>query len=356
MKHLNKILLFVFAVAIFGCNDDDINDLSAIDAITAPSNVGAIFDVTQDNSGLVTIIPQAENVASFRVLFGDMMDEIPTEFELNETIEHIYSEGVFTVTITAVSLNGLTTTITEELNVTFKSPENLVVTVTQDVVNPRMISVSGVADFATVMEVYFGDVDPETPTMALPGEVVNHTYESAGEYTIRVIAKSAGAASTAYTEVVIVPDAADPIAFPIDFESFTINYAFGNFGNAFSTVIDNPDASGINTSDKVGQLIKSAGAEDWAGSLLTMGEPIDFSSKKLFYVKVWSPKVGAVVKFKVENKDDNTIGHEVDAITTVTNEWEELVFDFSDINLSETYQNVVLFFDFGNAVPYIKRS
>lgn len=65
-------------------------------------------------------------------------------------------------------------------------------------------------------------------------------------------------------------------------------------------------------------------------------------------MKVWSPKAGAIVKLKVENLDNGEIAHEVDATTTVTNEWEELQYDFSAIDVSQDYQRIVFFFDFDN--------
>ena len=149
-------------------------------------------------------------------------------------------------------------------------------------------------------------------------------------------------------QTITISEASDPVNLPITFESFTVNYAFENFGNAISTVIDNPDASGINTSARVAQFVKNDGAEVWAGSFLTLENPIDFSSNKLFKMKVWSPKIGATVKLKVENLNDGDIGFEIDALTTVSNEWEELSFDFSAIDMANEYQKVVVFFDFGN--------
>ncbi len=237
----------------------------------------------------------------FLVTFGDIADETPSEFGLNEPITHVYNEGVYTIGVTAVGLTGLRSKVENELNVTFKAPENLVVTIEQDATNPKMVSVSATADFATVMDIYFGDVQDEEPVTVLPEEVATHTYADPGDYEIKVVAKSAGAATLEYTETITISAASDPVNLPIDFESFTVNYAFENFGNAVSTVIDNPDASGINTSARVAQLVKNSGAETWAGSFLTLENPIDFSAKKLFKMKVWSPKVGATVKLKVEN-------------------------------------------------------
>ncbi|WP_421918622.1 hypothetical protein [Marinifilum sp.] len=346
MKILTKISAFIFILSVFFACETDEDTLYSLDYITAPTNVLAVFDITQDNSGLVSITPNAEGAQLFTIDFGDGSE---TEtYQPGDVAEHVYAEGIYSVKIIAASINDKTTEFVQELNVTFKAPENLEVNITNDTQNPRIVSVTATADFATVFEVYFGDVDDEEPTMLMPGETVSHTYEAPGDYDVRIIAKSAGAATTEYTETVNVPEAADPVNLPVDFESFTINYAFENFGGTTSSAIDNPDASGINTSDKVAQSVKAAGAEIWAGSFLTLESPIDFSSNTTFKVKVWSPKAGATVKLKVENLTDGNIGFEVDATTTVAGEWEELTFDFSAIDQANEYQKVVIFFDFGN--------
>lgn len=326
----------------------EIDNLKELDSVTAPANLTAIFDITQDNSGIVTIVPNAEGVTKYAITFGDVEDETATDYDLNETVLHTYAEGVFTVGITAKGLTGLESTIEQDLNVTFKAPENLVVTITPDASNPKIVTFSATADYATIMDIYFGDVDNEEPTHVLPGEEVIHTYSEAGDYLVIVIAKSGGAATANYSETITITAASDPINLPIDFESFTINYAFEDFGNAASSVIDNPDASGINPSSRVATTLKTAGAETWAGSILTLENPMDFDANSLFKVKVWSPKVGAIVKLKVENIDDGDISFEVDATTTVSGEWEELVYDFSSIDASQEYRKVVIFFDFDN--------
>ncbi len=343
IKNISLILILLFVA--FSCKKEDKPDLGKI---KAPSNVSAIFDITQDNSGLVTIVPNAEGVAMYKVTFGDVADETPVEYGLGEVIEHTYAEGAYTVGITAVGITGLETKVDKDLNVTFKAPENLVVTITQDQVNPKMVTVSATADFATIMDIYFGDQQNEEPAHALPAEEVTHEYAGPGDYTIRVVAKSGGAATAEFSETITVAAATDPVNLPITFESFTVNYAFTDFGNVASAVIDNPDASGINTSARVAQSLKSNGAETWAGTLLIMENPIDFSINKLFKMKVWSPKAGADVLLKVENLDDGNIFHEVHALTTVSNQWEELEFDYSGIDAGQSYQKVVFFFDFGN--------
>ncbi|MBL0015467.1 MAG: T9SS type A sorting domain-containing protein [Bacteroidetes bacterium] len=138
------------------------------------------------------------------------------------------------------------------------------------------------------------------------------------------------------------------LAPPIDFESGTISYTWTDFGGGVATVINNPQSSGINTSTKVGQMVKNA-PEVWAGSYLQMTNPIDFSVNKIWKMKVYSPRVGARVLFKVENISNGAVFFEREDTSTVANAWEELTFDFSAINTSNSYQKVVLIWDLGVA-------
>jgi hypothetical protein len=93
---------------------------------------------------------------------------------------------------------------------------------------------------------------------------------------------------------------------PLDFESATIEYNFINFDGGVATVIDNSQSSGINTSAKVGKMVKNAG-QPWGGSWIALAAPIDFSAKKLFKMKVFSPRVGAKVLLKVENISNGAV-------------------------------------------------
>jgi hypothetical protein len=133
---------------------------------------------------------------------------------------------------------------------------------------------------------------------------------------------------------------------PLDFESSTISYTFTDFGGGTATVINNPQSNGINTSAKVGRMVKGA-PEVFAGSFISLGAPIDFSTNKTFKVKVFMPKVGAKLLLKVENQTNGGINFEKEATGTVANAWEELTFDYSTINTANQYQKIVLIFDLG---------
>lgn len=131
------------------------------------------------------------------------------------------------------------------------------------------------------------------------------------------------------------------VSLPIDFESTDLTYSFSDFEGGVATVIDNAQSSGINTSAKVGQMVKNAGAV-FGGSTLALGGAIDFGDNAIITMKVLANRVGAPVLFKLEGPAPV----EVSVSTTVANEWEELSFDFTG-STGGTYTGITLIYDLG---------
>ena len=346
MKKLKYLLnVFLASALIFACVEEIENNIDFVETIQAPTNVSAMISITQDNTGVVTITPTGEGVVSYTVDFGDGSDSSDSVNPGNSVV-NTYPEGTYEAIITAVGLNGEVTETVVSVVVSYSAPENLLVTINNVPGNAFDITVSASADLAASFEVYFGDQGAdEAPTPLQIGETLTYTYSNVGEYTVTVVALSGGAATTEYSEVVTI---VNPLLMPIDFEDPTLNYSFVDFGNAQSTVIPNPDPSGINTSSTVAQSVKFSGSEVWAGSFLTIDEPVDFSSLNNIAVDVWTSEVGEVVKLKLENSANPDINTEVDMTTTVNQGWETLIYDFSGSDLSQDYDRVVIFFDFGN--------
>ena len=346
MKNLKYLLnIFIVSFLIFACVEEVENNIDFVDSIEAPTNVSAMISITQDNTGVVTITPTGEGVVSYTVDFGDGSDSSDSVNPGNSVV-HTYPEGTYEAIITAVGLNGEVTETVVSVVVSYSAPENLSVTINNVPGNAFDITVSASADLAASFEVFFGDQGAdEAPTPLQIAETLTYTYSSVGEYTVTVVALSGGAATTEYSEIVTI---VNPLLMPIDFEDSTLNYSFVDFGNAQSTVIPNPDASGVNTSSTVGQSLKFNGAEVWAGSFLTIDEPVDFSSLNNIAVDVWTSDVGEVVKLKLENSANPDINTEVDMTTTINQGWETLIYDFSASDLSQNYDRIVIFFDFGN--------
>ena len=342
IKHIYLFTTLCLLQLLTACDNDDV-DLGFVDAIPVPSNLGLQIQLAQDNSGLATITPSGESAASFVIDFGDgtTSELIPT----GSNVSHVFTEGTFELVVTAQNLNGETATYSEPLTVSFLPPENLSITVNPVSGDNFSIEVSAEADFAVGFEVLFGDDPNEVPTPFGIGENASHTYSDVGSYTITVFAFSGATQSIQATEEVIIEN---PITLPIDFESETLDYAFIDFGGAINTIIDNPDPSGINTSATVTEFFKENGAEVFAGTVIELGASIDFSQFQTFQLDSWSPTAGTTVKLKIENASNASISAEIDAITTVANEWETLYFDFSSADLSQEYSKVVIFYDFGN--------
>jgi hypothetical protein len=342
-----KLVKYLFAlccsfILLTACEKDQTGDTNFATGGNAPEALSVAFDITQDNTGKVTITPSGTNVSRFEVYFGDGT-VAPAELAPSRSVQHIYAEGIYNVRVVAHALNGTTTELIQPLTVTFRAPENLEVTSTIDPSNNFQLNVSASALYETNFRVFFGDVPNEIPRSFLEGETVTHVYPTVGTYTMRVVAVSGGAATTEITRTITI---VDPLLLPVTFESSTINYSFINFDGGVSSVINNPQQNGINTSAKVMRMVKNAG-QVWGGSVLTLSGPMDFSTNKLFRMKVFSPRVGAKVLLKVENATNGGISYEKEVSTTVANQWEDLVFDYTAINTANQYHKLVFIFDLG---------
>ena len=115
---------------------------------------------------------------------------------------------------------------------------------------------------------------------------------------------------------------------------------FANFEGGVATVIDNPQVVGINTSARVGQMQKFAGAT-FGGSTLTLNGEVDFSASSTFTMKVFASR-SVDVLFKLEGLNvERTVTH-------AGSGWEELSFDF-DGDTGAGVTKITFIFDNGTA-------
>lgn len=210
MKNIKYILSYFLALFIlFGCNNEEDN-FDYLDDLTAPANVNALFQVTQDNTGLVTITPNSEGAVSYKVTYGDATAEAAS-VKQGSFLQHTYAEGSYSVKIEALGITGLKSEITKELIVSFKAPENLIVTIQNDVAVSKQVNVTATADFGMFYEVYFGEPGIDEPVIVNMGETAHYIYENAGTYNIKVIAKSAAIETTEFTETFLVTAILQPL-------------------------------------------------------------------------------------------------------------------------------------------------
>ena len=137
----------------------------------------------------------------------------------------------------------------------------------------------------------------------------------------------------------------DPVELPITFDDSGVAYNILGFEGAISTIETNPDMSGINTSPNVVRTEKTVGAQFFAGTVVSIDVPIDFSNDETVVIKTWSPKAGIPVRLKLETIDPGVF-LELDVNTTVADEWESLTWDFTGQTGTNDFVKAVVFFEF----------
>ncbi len=315
-------------VVAVSCTVEGINNDTALLGTESSANLNKIFDISTDNSGKVIITPTADGAVSFKVDYGQGTVS-PVTVVPGASATHIYPEGKYTVKISAKSISGATTEQTFPLDVVYRAPENVTVTLNKSIHN---LKVKAKADYAKSYLVYFGDVINEVGTPLSNDGEVSHDYAVAGTYGVKVVALSGGAAKTEKTTSTIIYNA---YGLPITYELATQNYGVGGtFGGISTAVLANPFPIGLNTSAKVWKYTKSSGAETWSGTYSPLDTPIDFATGKKIKLLLYATEVGKSLNVELEWAVGGTPANGVAVLkvaNTLANSWEELVFDFSAI-------------------------
>ncbi|WP_026231915.1 T9SS type A sorting domain-containing protein [Neolewinella persica] len=148
-------------------------------------------------------------------------------------------------------------------------------------------------------------------------------------------------------------DNSPPVTLPIGFENTDLTYDFVGFEGADAAIEMNPDQTGDNTSATVMRLLKTDGAQFFAGCAIELDEPVDLSNTGKIIFSSWSPKAGIPVKVRLEDAGNTDgVGIEVDVNTVTASTWETLEADFSTLqNANVDYVRIVLFYEFVVDLP-----
>ena len=343
MKNIKLILASFFLIAIIGCEDDE-RSTDFINDAAAPSEVLLQFRTTQDNSGLVTITPNAVGATKFDIAFGDGTGNA-VEVEVGQTIDNVYAEGTYTVGVTATSVNGLTTQVEQELVVSFEAPQNLVVTIENDAATSRQVNVTATADFAMSFEVDFGESESDTPVSGNIGETVSFTYQEAGAYTITVVAMGSAIETATFIEEnfevteILAPISSAPSPPSREDEDvkaiFSAAYPY-NLDNDFFPFWDQSNEGyAAGEYDLDGDIMLQYTNLSYQG--INIAEAIDASSMETLHIDVWTPDDISIDIFPLPNgiapADEKFVTREL-----VANQWNSF-----DIPLEEfTSQGLAL--------------
>lgn len=345
MQRFLYLSLILVSLGFAGCDDEQI--LPALEEAPVPAELSLAVTADTENPGEVTITPGAVGATLFTLDPGDGSELL--DVAVGGSVTHQYSVGEYTLTLTAMGINGQTATLAETITVAATPPRNLALSINATPGNPLSIDLSATAEFSDGFNAYFGDGDEESPTLLQDGQTVSHAYAAPGDYEVRVVALSQGMETTLEaTQTVSVTTGDNSVLLPLTFENSEITYAWGGFGGAGAGLVANPDVNDANPSNTVVELNKTGGSEVWAGAFLPLDGPVDFSAATTVFMNVWSPRAGIPVILKLEDADDADTFVEVTATTTVAGGWHQLAFDFSGAgDLTHPYEKVVIFFDFG---------
>ena len=229
---------------------------------------------------------------------------------------------------------------------TISDPQNISAEIYVDE-NTGTVSVTPMGEGVVLYEINFGEDSAEIELVD-PGESVDHSYLIEGIYTITISGYGLNGSVVQTSYEVDIPFIVPESLVIQNFEDGVSLNSFSFGGASSGIIVANPDPIGENTTANVLEFSKAEGAEVWAGMGFTI-DVLEFDDQTSFQLKSYSPEVGKVIKVKLETVQGNVAGltHEVDVVTTVANEWETLVYDFSEAPDLE-YVSFIVFYDFGN--------
>jgi hypothetical protein len=334
MKTIRYIFsLCLMALTVWTCADEEKN-VDFANTATAPANLAIQFDVTQDNTGLVTMLPTAEGAVSFEITFGDDTPD-PVSIENGENLSHNYGEGSYTVSVTAYGVTGLTSNLTQELVISFEPPTNLEVFIENDPAVSKLVNVTVNADFAVNFEVYSGESGVIDPVVANIGETANIQYSEAGIYDITVIVLGAAIETTTYVEEgfevteILAPTQAAPTPSPRESEDVV-----SIFSDAYNNVTLDELPTAWSSSGFAEMMVESNNIWqlsniDFIGMVTNYAEGIDLSQMEIMHIDYWVPDgVTNELMVKIVNTVDG--GEDIESLgNTISGSWQSIELDMS---------------------------
>ncbi|TXD47233.1 carbohydrate binding domain-containing protein [Polaribacter sp. IC073] len=333
MKYLKTIYkAIILLIFVSACTESE--NLDFLDNIPVPTNIAATYNISQDNTGVVTITPTAEGATSFDVYYGDAT-ATSVKLEQGKKTVHTYAEGNYDVKVVAYNSVGKTAEFIQPLVVSFQAPQNLMVTVANDASVSKQLNIKATADFAAMYDFYSGEADVSQPVATVNiGEVLKYQYKEAGTYDIKVVAKGGAIATAEYTvnfEVteILAPlkaaptppkrDAADVISI---FSDAYTNVTLNELPTSWS--LTGFDATTIENNNvwKLSNL-------DFLGMVTNYDNGIDISSMEKLHIDYWVPtETTNELSIKIVNTVDS--GEAVASLgTTAGGSWQSIEIDMA---------------------------
>jgi beta-glucanase (GH16 family) len=140
-----------------------------------------------------------------------------------------------------------------------------------------------------------------------------------------------------------------------DFDDPASTYVFQDFGDPI-TVMTLLAMDPLDSANTVAMTTKLLGSPSSAGTTLNEGDIVYAltMANSVITVRVYSPDAGIPVRLKLEDSTDPTKSVETEAVVTIADAWETLIFDFTNeapgtaaLNPTYNYDKLSIFFNFG---------
>ena len=305
MKKIKTRITYLFMLILAVACTDNLRDLSFVENVAAPANVSASFTILQDNTGTVSIAPSAEGAVNFDIYFGDATVD-PVNINQGSTVEHIYGENTFTVKVVAFNMNGDATEVSEELVVSFQAPQNLVVTLENDVAISKQVNIKATADFAAMYEFYSGEDGVTQPVISGNiGNSVSYQYAEAGTYTVKVVAKGGAIETTEYTVDFEVTAILAPIESAAKPPTRNDADVVSIFSGEYTDIADSDfypnwgQSTQFTAFDLNGDAMLQYSDLNYQG--INLGAAIDASSLETLHIDIWTSDATSIDIFPLPN-------------------------------------------------------
>jgi len=312
MRNFKYLIVICLTIFFTGCEVEE-RDLNFVENAEAPTNTNITFGVTQDNTGLVTLTPNADGATFFEIDFGDGSTSGSGVLEVGENVEHIYAEGVYTVNLISTAVSGKTTESSHELVVSFQAPQNVVVDIQNDGTVSNTVRINVTADIV----------------MSAAIETVIHTEEFV------------------VTEILapITPAPAPPFRQADDVISIYSDAYTNITTNEFPTVWSD---SGFSEIEVDGDNIINYSDLAFTGIVTDYDNPTDLTGMEFVHFDYWSAEA-TTLGFKIVNTILDPVQEDIESVGTVLqDQWVSVDIPLSDFDLDRSQVTQLLFDALGN--------
>ena len=303
-----------------------------------------------------------KGASTFEIGLGDSSESV--RITSGESIENIYTEGSYNVSITAFNIVGDSTQVNQQLVVSFEAPQNLEVVIENDASTSKQVNISATADFAISYEFHSGETGIDQPVAtANIGDGISYDYETPGIYSVKIVAKGGAIETTEYNEDFEVTE----IVFPLSSAPTPPNRNDVDVVSIFSDVYTDETLNELPTtwsstnfeeanidSDNIWKLTSL----DFLGIVTNYDTGIDLSEMEKMHIDYWVPEGTTNELFvKIVNTVDG--GEDIESLGATTGgSWQSIelditAFDGGDLANKEKITQILIDSDGETPVAYI---